>query len=214
MYTTILFDFDGTLAPSLPRYMAAFKATFAAFGRQIPDEKAFVKYWYLPLPEIIAASGAPSPEEFSRLLGHSYLQNFATLELFPGARELLQTCRAAGYATGLVTSSPRQALDFTLSKLGILNCFDTIISSSDITHAKPHPEPVLVALEKLHKTPAEALFVGDYLYDVQAGKAAGTGTCLFLPEEHRPYYDFDELRAGRPDIVINSLSELAALLQK
>jgi pyrophosphatase PpaX len=210
--STILFDFDGTLVQSLPKWLETYRYTFSFYDKELADERAFIKYWYQPLPETIAQVGAPSFGEFAGHMEKGFLKAFATLELYPGAREMLEACHQKKLTMGLVTSSPREALAYTLGRLKIEQYFDTIITSSDIKKPKPHPESVLVALSKLGKAASETLFVGDYIYDVAAGQEAGTHTALFLPPANSPYYDFEELRASRPDFTFAGYDELVAYL--
>ena len=51
------------------------------------------------------------------------------------------------------------------------------MGADDVTHAKPHPEPVLKTLQELHFTPEEALVVGDTVYDIKMGQGAEVHTC-------------------------------------
>ena len=208
--STILFDFDGTLAQSLPKWMETYRYAFSFYDKKIEDERAFVQYWYQPLPETVAQVGASSIEEFAGYMGKGFFRAFADLELYPGALEILEACHRKGLKLGLVTSSPREALDYTLGRLKIEQYFDTIITSSDTKKPKPHPESALVALSKLGKAAGETLFVGDYIYDVQAGQAAGTHTALFLPSANANFYDFEELRASRPDFTFSRFEELSS----
>jgi pyrophosphatase PpaX len=128
--------------------------------------------------------------------------------LFDGVREVIDGVRSAGMKTGLVTSSPRLQVSAALARLGIDDVFDTVVTGDDIVNYKPHPEPVLLALDNLGEPAESTLFVGDYIYDVQAGSAAGTSTALFLPDRHAKFYDFDELRSTGPDHVFVSYDEL------
>ena len=56
-------------------------------------------------------------------------------------------------------------------------------------------------------SPGDVLFVGDYLFDLQAGRAAGTGTVLFAPEEVPEY-------ASHADWVIQNFTELLQALDR
>lgn len=59
---------------------------------------------------------------------------------------------------------------------GIYDYFNTIIALDDITHAKPHPEPVLRAMENLHAAANTTLMVGDNTHDIESGQHAGVFT--------------------------------------
>src|SRR5690606_5974561 len=78
----------------------------------------------------------------------------------PGARELLTELRAAGVKTGLVTMSVRRMAEHVAAQLGF-HGFDTIVSGDDVAQAKPHPEPYLVAAERLGVDPASCVAIED-----------------------------------------------------
>lgn len=208
MYRTILFDFDGTLVPSLELWLRAFQYAIAQYGREIPEQTIIDRFYYRDYSDVCAEFGFPSADELRDHVHDGLTIAYQSAELFDGARELLGAVKAAGMKTGLVTSSPRLQVSTALSLLGIDGAFDTIVTGDDIVNYKPHPEPVLLALSRLEETPDGALFVGDYIFDVLAGNAAGVTTALFLPDRHTRFYDFDKLRATGPDLVFSSYHDL------
>jgi pyrophosphatase PpaX len=58
--------------------------------------------------------------------------------------------------------------------------FDAVVGSDDVTHPKPHPEPVLRAIELLGADPASTVFIGDSRHDLECGRAAGVRTAAVL----------------------------------
>jgi pyrophosphatase PpaX len=55
-----------------------------------------------------------------------------------------------------------------------------VVGSDEVTHPKPHPEPVLRALALLGSDPARAVFIGDSRHDIECGRAAGVRTAAVL----------------------------------
>jgi len=213
VYDTILFDFDGTLVPSLQLWLGSFQYALAKFGRAVPEEKILTRFFYREFEDVAQEFGLPSGEEFGNHVHDGLMQAFGTVQLYPQAREVLHWCRAHNLATALVTSSPRPQVEHALAQLGIANSFHAIVTGNDITHYKPHPEPVLLALKKLDRQPERALFIGDYLADVLAGQAARTHTALFLPPGHAKFYDFASLRALGPTFEFDEWKQLHEYLQ-
>ena len=213
MYTTILFDFDGTLVPSLDLWLQAFQYAISQYGREIPEQTIIDRFYYRDYADVCAEFDFPNAADMERHVHDGIATAYETAVLFDDARHVLDATRAAGLKTGLVTSSPRPEVMAALKRLGIDGKFDTIVTGSDIVNFKPHPEPVLLALTNLGETPESALFVGDYIFDVLAGKAAGTTTALFLPDRHDRFYDFDKLRATEPTYVFATYRELAQHLE-
>lgn len=97
-----------------------------------------------------------------------------------------------------------------LSAMDLLERFDVIIGLQDVTHAKPHPEPILKALEKVHVSPTQAIMIGDVPDDMRAAKSAGTGAIGMQSDQ----FSDEQLRAAGAEIVIKSLDELIDLVQR
>jgi len=212
MYRTILFDFDGTLVPSLELWLQAFQYALAQYDRTLPDQTIIDRFYYREYADICAEFDLPSGPELRDHVHDGLTISFQKAGLYEGVQQLIESCRASDMKVGLVTTSPRLQVMVVLTRLGIAGLFDTIVTGDDVTHCKPHPEPVLLALSNLSESHDATLFVGDYIFDVVAGRAAGTKTALFLPERHRRFYDFDRLRATGPDIVFASYHDLASHL--
>jgi len=209
MYRTILFDFDGTLLPSLDLWLRAFQHAISRYGREIPEQTIIDRFYYRDYADVCAEFEFPNADEMEKHVHEGLTTAYESAELFDDARQVLDAVRAAGMKTGLVTSSPRLQVSTAMTRLGIDDKFDTIVTGDDIVNFKPHPEPVLLALSNLGEQPSETLFVGDYIFDVLAGNAAGTTTALFLPDRHTRFYDFDKLRATGPDLTFTSYRDLA-----
>jgi pyrophosphatase PpaX len=80
-----------------------------------------------------------------------------------------------GLPTGLVTSKNREELTNTLPRLGIADYIDVAITADDVTHPKPYPEGILLALSRLSIPPdraPQAVYIGDTVHDMRAAKAA------------------------------------------
>jgi pyrophosphatase PpaX len=99
---------------------------------------------------------------------------------FPGAVETLAALAAAGHPIGVVTAKIEQGAYRTLRHAGLLPHVAAVVGADSCVNAKPHPEPVLLALARLGREPAEALLVGDSPHDVAAAKAAGARAAAAL----------------------------------
>jgi HAD superfamily hydrolase (TIGR01509 family) len=212
-YRAVLFDFDGTLTPSLPLWVNGYRlALGSAFGLELSDDEIIKRCFFRDWGDVAADLGIGSVDELRVQVQIGVQEAFLEAQLFPHARPLLEHCRAHGLQTALVTSSPRAIVGPVAVRLGLHELFDFVISGDDVTHYKPHPEPVLTTLAALARAAGEAIMVGDSRVDILAGKAAGVATALFLPEEHTRFHSFDELRATEPDHVFVCHTELPALL--
>ena len=124
-------------------------------------------------------------------------------ELYDGAHDVLAELRRRGVAVGLLTRNSRQSVATVLKKHGLL--FDFVRTREDGA-LKPSAEPVLAICRALGAAPERTLTVGDFLFDIQAGAAAGTTTALMLGDKELPAF------AGEADFVIRRLEEVLTIL--
>ncbi|HMN44164.1 MAG TPA: HAD family hydrolase [Povalibacter sp.] len=208
-----LFDFDGTLTPSLPLWVSAYQLALGSFGIEASDEEVLGSCFFRDYADVAAHYGRFDAAQLEVQVDAGLRTAFLRAELFPLARPVVEHCRDHGLRTALVTSSPRNLVIGVLERLGILELFDFVTCGGDIANYKPHPEPVTRALAALECEPARAMMIGDSHVDILAGKAAGTRTALFLPDDHHRFHDTGRLRATGPDHIFADHGELPALLQ-
>src|SRR2546428_10306389 len=99
---------------------------------------------------------------------------------YAGVVEAVLALRDQGKTLCLVTSKMRSGALRGLRVAGLEDAFPVIVGADEGTHPKPHPEPVLTALERLGAPAAGAVFVGDSRHDVECGRAAGVKTAAVL----------------------------------
>jgi HAD superfamily hydrolase (TIGR01509 family) len=210
-YRAVLFDFDGTLTPSLPLWLRAFQQALAHFGVQLDEtqvrERCFFKDWH----EIAQDFGVCTTDQLAEQVDVALTECFLEAALFPGAQTLIEHCRRHGAKTAIVTSSTRRIVTLTLARLGITTLFDYVICADDVQHCKPHPEPIFTTLAALQCAAHEAIMVGDSHVDILAGKAAGTATALFFPHDHHRFHSFAQLQATLPDHIVDDHAKLHAV---
>ncbi len=88
-----------------------------------------------------------------------------------------------------------------------LDDFDIVITRDDPIKSKPSPEGILLAAKKLNVEPQHILMVGDYVFDIDAGRSAGTLTALL---DINPRVDKSSLKC---DFIISCLADLEPVLQ-
>jgi len=99
-----------------------------------------------------------------------------------GAGELLASLSARGGRLGLVTRNGRRNTLGTLAKIGLAEFFaPEDVHTRDDGAPKPAPDAVLQLLRGWGATPEDGVMVGDAVYDLQAGRTAGTATVLLDP---------------------------------
>jgi HAD superfamily hydrolase (TIGR01549 family) len=119
-------------------------------------------------------------------------------ELQEGCSDFLLKLRGNGCKTAILTRNSRKSVNAFLEKIGIP--FDSILTREH-THVKPSPVPVEDILTELDLGASEALVVGDYVHDLEAGAAAGTATCFFQNPDAASFAEF-------ADFTVASYTEL------
>ncbi len=120
-----------------------------------------------------------------------------------GAVEFFAWLGDRRFRRGIVTRNSQKSVDIVLEKLGIR--VDAVVTRDDAA-PKPSAEPVLVACRRLGIAPAEGLFVGDFEFDMLAGRRAGVTTVLLK----NPIMQ----QSDNADYIIESFRDLQALLSR
>ncbi|HYO49030.1 MAG TPA: HAD-IA family hydrolase, partial [Chloroflexia bacterium] len=153
---------------------------------------------------------APGRSEELRAAYRAYQQTThdTMVTLVPGTREMLERLRDAGLRLGVVTSKGLVVAMEGLDLFELAPYFDTFVTYEDTTRHKPHPDPLLVASERLGVEPDDLVYVGDAVVDVQAGKAAGMRTVAVTWGSGEP----EALARAEPDYLSDSIGGVATLL--
>jgi HAD superfamily hydrolase (TIGR01509 family) len=197
----VLFDWDGTLVNTAEASYRCYEKLFGSYGIAF-DRDAFRRTyspnWHLTYSALGLAEERWA-EADSAWLGHYCEEEVVLIE---GAREALLRVRAAGLRAGLVTSGDRVRVSRELAALGVADLFEALVCAEDTVMRKPHPEPLLLALERMRLDPSEAVYVGDSPEDVQMAQAARVRT-VGIPGG---FPNREALAASRPDVLAATLA--------
>lgn len=174
---TILFDFDGTVADTLPLIFTAFRSTFQQFrGQHYTDEQIIGMFGPT---ETVILQNMLEPHEHDAALTHFfdvYTSEHHHVQNHVDIASMLDRFQTAGIKMGIVTGKGRRSADISLREWGLDKYFDVVITGDEVTQPKPHPEGIFSAMKQLGTAPDETIFVGDSNADVRAGRAAGLKT--------------------------------------
>ena len=185
-YRTVLFDLDGTLIDSIRLILDSYHHTMAAHGLPARTDAEWLAGVGTPL-WVQLGDWADDPERMELLIAtyREYnIRNHDTMvTAYPGVVEMVRAVRRAGKRTGLVTSKNRVGALRGLKRVGLEADIDVIVAADDVTNPKPDPEPIHLALTRLGESPDLAIYIGDSIHDMEAGRAAGiaTGAVLWGP---------------------------------
>jgi pyrophosphatase PpaX len=182
-YQTVLFDLDGTLIDSIRLILDSYQHTMAAHGIPPRSDEAWLAGVGTPLrsqfgewshdPALLEAMVATYRD-------YNLANHDAMVTAYDGIEAVLRAVRDAGLRTALVTSKNRQGARRGLDLTGLTEYLDLLVCADDVVNPKPHPEPVHLALAQLGAGTAGAVFVGDSVHDMHAGRAAGVATAAVL----------------------------------
>ena len=173
-YPVVLFDLDGTVVDSGGIILASMRhATQTVLGRQFSDDELMANVGGPGLEAQMEALGPGRTAELVRVYREHNEPLHETLEGFEGIDSTLEVLRARGHRLGIVTAKRRATVDLAFARLPLAHLFETVVGGDETERHKPHPDPLLLGLERLGAEPSEAAYVGDSPYDMRAARAGG-----------------------------------------
>src|SRR5215211_9456776 len=149
-YPTVLFDLDGTLVDSGEIILSSFRhATKTVLAREIPFEELAAAVGGSNIHEQMRAFDEERTDELVRVYREHNEPLHDDLVAFEGIERVLERLKTEGRQLGIVTAKRRKTVDLAFAILPLEHFFDTVVTSEQTEHHKPHPEPVLTALERL-----------------------------------------------------------------
>lgn len=208
----LLFDLDGTLVDTTNLILSCYRASISKLVDNPPSDEEILQGFGTPLSQQLYRlfpTLRDRPDEIIILWRQTQDElHDRLIKPFPGTAEVLRELRRRGYPLGVVTSKERVAAERDLAMYGLKELADVIVCWDDTSNHKPHPEPILRGLELMAAPAAEALYVGDSLHDMKAGREAGAkvAAALWGPFAKEP------LLAFKPDFLLKSVRDLLDML--
>lgn len=179
MIDTVIFDFDGTLANTGPLIVKSFQNIYKKYYGVEKPEEYILSTFGEPLKVTIEREFQEPYDEVFKAYRKYQDDNFEKeVKLFPGVKETLIELKNRNIKMGVVTARMRESTLFALEMLGILKYFDVVVAVDDTINHKPHPEPLIKAMDMLKTNNKQTLFVGDSRYDMECADNAHTFSAL------------------------------------
>ena len=197
----VLFDWDGTLVDSAEASFRAYVSLFRELGIAFDREqyrRTYSPNWHRTYEALGLAKERWAEADALWLGFYARERN----DLLPGAREALARLRQAGHAQGIVSSGERSRVTREMRDLEVHHFFELAVCGGDTPNRKPHPEPLLVALERMGLRPQEAAYIGDSPEDVEMARSAG----VFAVGVPGTFPNREALAASSPDLLAADLS--------
>ncbi len=186
MLDGVLFDLDGTLLDTVDDFLAIIvsmrqerglpEAPLHLIRSTVSDGSA----------GMLCAAFSITPEHAELdALREEFLERYqqqlgAHSRPFPGITELLDWLDDEGLPWGVVTNKMSRFSIPLLQATGLAERCASLVCPDQVSHGKPHPEPLFKACTQMRIEPTRSVYIGDHLRDIQAGRAAGMHTVAAL----------------------------------
>lgn len=208
MLKAVLFDLDGVLVDSYEYTVVSFQRTLAFFNKKVPKKQDFDGLLGLTAYGILEKLQPDAEKEhvdelFERFKIESDIA-LPMIKMFDQVDEIVKKL-SKKYKLAIVSNRRTYSVHNLLKLHKLTKYFTTVIGREDVTHHKPHPEPVLKALAKLQVKPKDSIYIGDMKEDVLAAKAAGVRS-IFIAGERKNDYG--------ADYIVKKISEVQSIIKK
>jgi HAD superfamily hydrolase (TIGR01509 family) len=185
-FRAYLFDCDGTIADSMPLHYIAWSQALAEHNCPFP-ELLFYSWGGMPADQAIETLNrqhhlAMPIQQVADRKESLYYDLLPQLQPVPEVLEHIQRMHGQ-IPFAVVSGSTNESVVKSLETLNLLHLFDTLICAGDYTHPKPHPEPYLLAAQRLGVPPAACLVFEDTDLGIQSATAAGMAS-IKIPQPH------------------------------
>lgn len=212
MIDTILFDLDGTIIDTNELIIDSFIHVIENHSHALLTRDQIIPKMGMTLEKQMQIfSGV---EDVTHLVQeyrtYNDLIHDDMVQPFPQVLEVIEALHLKGITMGVVTTKNRPGTLKVLEMFGLTKYMKSIVTVIDVEHPKPHPEPVLKAMQELGADPRNTLMVGDSPVDIQAANAAGAwsaGVSWSLKGE-------DVLNKYNPDYILHSMNDLYSLVEQ
>jgi HAD superfamily hydrolase (TIGR01549 family) len=166
----VVFDLDGTLVQDQHDYNGI------RLELGIPHDT--------PLLEAVESLPASAQEWAQAILLRHEREAAESARVIPGVHAFLDRLGACGIRQGVLTRNSRATAALVLSRVGL--SFDPVVAREDAAY-KPNPAGLVHICQTWNLPPSEVLMIGDYQYDLLAGRGAGTRTALITHGRELPF---------------------------
>lgn len=204
MIKAVVFDMDGVLIDTEKHYYEAWQEAARSFGYDFRSEHALM---LRSCDANVAAKMMKgifgedfdyfAVREVRRGLVAERLKKYG-LEKKPGLDEILDYLRQNGIKTAVATATPIELTLEHLTKIGVKDKFDKIVSAKQVANGKPAPDVYLYACEQIGENPADCIAVEDSPNGIKSAYAAGCKPVM-VPDLTQPDNEIMPLLYGVAD---------------
>ncbi|MCD7033634.1 HAD family hydrolase [Metabacillus sp. GX 13764] len=206
----IIFDFDGTLADTIPNIVHSFSEVFNKYDGADLSREEIIGMFGPSETEIIEQNlKSDQKKEAKEDYFKEYEDRHAEfIQKNEEIKDVLRKLQERDIKLGVVTGKSKRGLSITLKELGMESFFQAVVTGDDVDQPKPSPEGIEMALKELQTAKSETIYAGDSDSDIKAGIKAGLKTCgvKWLPNTETSEFEHT------PDIILENTSDWEKLL--
>jgi len=174
----VIFDMDGVITDTMPYHFRAWRKIFQDHGINVSKFDVYCREGQKgteSIKEIFAYFDVSITTSQAKKIiteKEALYKTIARQRFIPGTRTLIKRLHHSGIKLALVTGTARHEVKVTLPH-ELLNCFDIVVTGTDVQNGKPHPEPYLKAIKGLKISASDALVIENAPFGIQSAQAAG-----------------------------------------
>lgn len=203
-FKAAIFDMDGVVVDTVPIHFNAWKKMFADYGHEFSFEEYKQKVDGIPridgakavLTELsdqqIEVAAAKKQEYFLEEIEKSEIPIYQT------TFDLINDLQKRGIKVAVISASKNAPQ--ILTRIGLVERLDAVVSGHDVTRGKPDPQVFLIAAEKIGVDPSECIVFEDAVLGVKAAKNASM-RCVGIDRYGNPE------RLSKANVVVSDLGE-------
>ena len=210
----VIFDFDGTLADSVPSIHKTANELAVLYGvKPVSMERVVAAVgagiesfleWVFPVP--VRRLGIKKVK--ADYVRHYRVNHNYRLRAYPGVKAALTRLKKRGIKMAIVSNKLGKFVKSSCRAVGIHGFFDSVYGRGDLKKDKPHPYPVKHVMKEYGVSKEEIILVGDSRYDIETAKRAGIKS-VYLD------YGYDNPRAVKkmkPDYVFDRFARITDIV--
>ena len=212
MYSTILFDLDGTLTDPAEGITNSVAYALEKYGIEVENKRSLCSFIGPPLNDSFIKFYGFSPEKAMEAISvyREYFRDKGIFEnkVYDGVPELLDKIKKSGRKIVLATSKPEEFAERILEHFNLVGYFDVVAGASMDEKRNKKGDVIRYAMEKGGFSTEGAVMIGDREHDIIGAKQNSLPSIGVL----YGYGDFNELRSAGADYIASTVEEIYKFL--
>ncbi|MBP1964161.1 HAD family hydrolase [Paenibacillus aceris] len=180
MYSTIIFDVDGTLIDTEEAVLGSLQKLLKTDYNKEVDLSELIFVLGIPGTVSLPKLGIDNIDKANERWNFFMKDFYHSIHVFNGINNLMDTLKNKGIVQGIVTSKTKEELQDDFVPFGLMKYLTYIVCADDTNKHKPNPEPILKFLENSKAEPSSSIYIGDTIYDSECARDSGVDFGLAL----------------------------------